>query len=148
MSMSAWTYGTEAAAGQGSSSNTYDAGAGGTYSSTTNQLCGIRLKTNGGLYKVENGSETFLNWYITPNSAQSSLDEVRITSRTGDALSGQPAADGTWIAISTTRTYYNQDTDPSATGSKSTTFTLELRYNGGSVKDSASYTLNADYETV
>jgi phospholipase/lecithinase/hemolysin len=113
-----------------------------------NGAAGVRLKTNGGLYKLENGIETFLNWYITPNSAQSSLDEVRITSVTGDTLSYQSQSNDLWIAIDQTISYYNSDSNPAAGGAKSTTFTLELRYNGGSVLDSAVYTVSADYETV
>jgi hypothetical protein len=121
-------------------------------SAVATTTAGIRVGTDGFITERRGGSyfsiDTGTDWII-PHTSASSLYECRITSVSFTVGSGwlvQAAADDIWIDLSANREWSVQDTNSGAAGRKVVSFTLEIRLNGGAVLDSASYTLEADYE--
>lgn len=77
--------------------------------------------------------------WIVPNWFKDPLYEVRVTNvvtlEGSGGFTSSPIADGSWIAISADRTW--------TVAGKVLRFTLEIRYNGGAVLDSAQITLGS-----
>jgi hypothetical protein len=121
-------------------------------SSVSTTTAGIRVGTDGFITERRGGSYTSIDTstdWIIPRSAASSDYECRITSVSFTVGSGwlvQAAANDTWVDLSAHREWSVQDSNSGPAGRKVVSFTLEIRLNGGSVLDSGSYTLEADYE--
>ena len=103
----------------------------------------VREKKNSGSYDLI--SET-TDW-LRPSSSAPGLYEVRFTSISGDTgdfsattsvNTWHDFSSGSWTGTVTDSTIFF--------GGKSVTFTIEIRLDGGSVLDSAAYTLTADRE--
>jgi len=123
--------------------------SGGTAAGTTNDPVGFRFNTDGTIDKRENGSYSQVSAatdWIIPNVAAATDYEVRATSVTGDAWATSPVADDTWIDLSAAREWNVQDTNPLAGGTKSTSWTFEIRKGAGATLSSGSYSATADYE--
>ena len=108
----------------------------------------VIIRTDGTVDKIENTTTTQIDSgtdWIIPNGDASSSYEVRYTNRTGDALDGSTSlAEDTWGAISSDRYFEQRWSIGAGVGGKSSVFDLEIRFNGGSVLDSAQYQLNAE----
>ena len=104
------------------------------------QSVGVRVGSDGKLYKLINGTPTQIDtgtdWIIPNNRATSDFDVF--CSVSGDALDtgGGSEAGSVWLALSTNRDFYVTG-DPS---SASLDITLLIRYNGGSSLDSGQFT--------
>lgn len=112
----------------------------------------FKVDQNGNLYEYTGSSPTpsyqivdsATDW-VRPTSSAPGLYEVRVTGRTGDTFSSQTAADDTWHSLSSGDfVLHNERT---IIGNRSTSYTLEIRYNGGSVLASGSYTLLAEVDS-
>jgi len=103
--------------------------------------------TDGTCDKIENLTTTQIDSstdWIIPNGDASSLHEVRYTNRTGSPLDVTTSlAEDTWGFISSNR-FFEQRLDGISIEGFSSSFTVEIRYNGGSVLDSATYALNVE----
>ena len=111
---------------------------------------GIRFNSDGTVDKVENGTYTQVDSstdWIIPNGAASSLYDVRITNVVD--IGGSPegfnhasaAAEDVWINLGANREWAVENVGTGGSSSVGYTFDVEIRYNGGSVLDSASYTV-------
>ncbi len=103
------------------------------------------FRTDGTVDKIENTTTTQIDSstdWIIPNGDADSTYDVRYTSNVGDALhSSTSLSEDTWGAMSTDRFFEQRTNDIEQ---KTSTFTIEVRKDGGSVIDSASYTLNVE----
>ena len=104
----------------------------------------LKVATDGNVYEGEGTSatpsyvqiDTGTDW-IRPTAANDGLYEVRATIISGSVT----GTTGSWLTLDTDRVWYvNETVDGSAT---TASFTIEIRYNGGAVLDSATYTLQA-----
>jgi len=119
-----------------------------------NSFAGIRVNDDGTIDK-----RTSLGGYqqisastdwIIPNVLADDTYDVRIVNVVWNAGSSfwiQAAGENVWTHLGFPREWSVIDTDPTATGNQDVEFTLQIRRNGGSVIDSASFQLTADYET-
>lgn len=82
---------------------------------------GFQLNSTGKVYVNTNGSYTYLQDWVTPNSAASDY-ECYVTVSSGTLSSGTT---GAWIALSTTRDWTVVKAPP--LGSKTCTFTIDIR---------------------
>lgn len=99
---------------------------------------GYRLNSNGEVESLTNGSPVTLQQWCTPTSAAGDY-EARVTVNSGSLSSGTT---GTWLALSTSRTW---SVVQSGAGSSSCNFTVEIRRTGTTtVLDSATIDLVAD----
>lgn len=107
-----------------------------------NARAGYRLNSSGVAQElVGAGSYSTLETWLTTGDV--SLFEARVTVTSGVLSSGTT---GTWIALSTSPEWYIQDADAGPL-SASCTFTVEIRHAAsGQVLDSATITLNSDYQ--
>lgn len=115
----------------------------------TDSYARIKVDNNGNVYEssdtgtagwsiVDSGTD-----WVRPTSSAPGLYEVRFTSASNTPTSST-AAEDTWHSLSSGDfIVYNSVT---GIGVKSTNFTIEIRYNGGAVLDSASYTITAEVE--
>lgn len=98
---------------------------------------GFIFNSDGTVDIVEEGSATqhqsATDWII-PNSAASSLYEIRATLDSGNTP--DVGTIGSWEALSTNREWSFTDTS-----NKTCSLTIEIRINGGTVLDSATYNL-------
>lgn len=117
--------------------------------SPTDSYARLKVDDDGNMYKsTDTGSASWsqidssTDW-IVPEASSPGLYEVRFTGASNTPTSST-AAEDTWHSLSSGDfIIYNSETT-NGTATKSTTFTIEIRYNGGSVLDSASYTLTAE----
>ena len=111
-------------------------------------LAGVKANSDGTMQQRKGGLFTQIDAstdWIIPNGAASSLYEVRYTNVSGNFGSFTPAAAvDTWIDLGADRQWLL--TNGTAIYA-SRTFTLEIRYNGGAVLSSASYTIAAQVST-
>jgi hypothetical protein len=118
--------------------------------SPTDSYARIRIDNDGNVYEsADSGSpsysqvDTATDW-LRPAGNAPGLYEVRFTSATNTPTFAT-ATEDTWHSLSSGDfTIYNSET---GIGTKATTFTIEIRHNGGSVLASASYTLTAFVES-
>lgn len=117
---------------------------------TSPRSAGIRVNIDGTIDSFRSGAyaqiDASTDWII-PNVGASSSYDVRVTSVvfvTG-SWGTTPGTDGNWFDLGSNRLWEVSDNDSSSNGTVDVTFTLEIRFNGGSVLDSASYRLVADY---
>ena len=104
--------------------------------SPTNALASYSLESDGDI--VTHAGDTG-DW-ITPKAAAGAAYEARVTIISGTLTSG---TSGSWLALSTTRTWTRARTIDVA-GTDTCEFTLEIRQAaGGLVLDTATITLNA-----
>ena len=108
----------------------------------------LKIDDDGNIYKSEDTGveswvqiDTATNW-LRPAGKAPGLYEVRHTSVTGTALDFATAAVDTWHALSG-GDYIVYQSVLAPPVSSSTTLTIEIRYNGGAVLSSASYTMAA-----
>jgi len=109
----------------------------------------IRVDNNGNMYKSQDiGTASWVqidtvNDWVRPTTESPGLYEVRFTAASNTPTSST-AAEDTWHSLSSGDfTIYNSRL---AVGIKTTNFTIEIRLDGGSVLDSASYTCFAEVE--
>lgn len=98
----------------------------------------VEFRTNGGIYNhlgVKIGS------WIFPNEKASSLWEIRASN--GSPGNPDYGTMNTWLALSVNRSWANEEL---GIGSDSDSFDIELRYNGGAVVATATYTVNAEVD--
>ena len=106
------------------------------------------MLTNGGEERYETEQEAnpdyaelFGNW-VTPTSSASNY-ECRMTQNSGDTLTNSSGL-GTWLALSSTRSWEYLVTD--VQGSRSGNFTIEIRpAGGGAVLDSSTFSISANW---
>lgn len=106
----------------------------------------IRIDDYGNMYLQKNfGSyaqvDTATDW-VRPASKAPGLYECRYTNHSGDPVSATKAED-TWHTLSTSE--FIVSISMTAEGTKSASFTLQIRLNGGPVLASGSYSLTATY---
>ena len=106
--------------------------------------CGIRVTTTGYVQQYQSTTASWVNVdattdWIDPHTAADSTYYVRVTSVTGDAFTSSPGTNGNWFAISSNRAW--ELTASAGTGTKSTSFTLQISKPSGTVLDGGSYTL-------
>lgn len=117
--------------------------------SPTDSYARIKVDNDGNVYEsVDTGTaswtqvDTGTDW-VRPTTSAPGLYEVRFTASNNTPTSSTVAED-VWHSLSSGDfIVYNSIT---GTGQKSSTFTIEIRYDGGSVLDSASYTITAEVE--
>lgn len=126
---------------------------GGTGSS---DYAGVRFNQDGtidshiGLTYSQISSAT--DWVI-PNAHGLGNHYIRFTSLTGDTLTGNTGAfsggEDVWGELITVGECWVEDSNPTAAGALSSTFTVEIATDSGgtNVVASGSFTLTADYET-
>jgi hypothetical protein len=105
---------------------------------------GYRLENDGDIH-VSNGLGVYsdVGDWVTPTSAAGGDFECRATITSGTLTSGSSAS-GSWLALSTTRTWFVEQT---TIGVKTCIFTLEIRRTSdGTVLDTATIELNAEVE--
>jgi hypothetical protein len=103
-----------------------------------NATARYRLNSNGEVESLINGFTTTLEQWCTPTSAAGNY-EARVTVNSGSLSSGTT---GTWLALSTSRTW---SVVQSSVGSSSCNFTVEIRRTGTTtVLDSATIDLVAE----
>ncbi len=118
-----------------------------------NSNSGIRVNTDGTIdsaKRTDGAANTYAqinastDWII-PNGAANSDYEVRITGLTLDGnhtWASQAAAENTWVDLSVNREWIINGT---VAGLDATTFTLEIRYNGGATLDTAAISLETEH---
>jgi hypothetical protein len=109
----------------------------------------IKVDNDGNMYKSQDGGSTSwsqidsTNDWVRPTTSAPGDYEVRFTSASNTPTSST-AAEDTWHDLDTGDfIIYNSRT---SVGTKNTNFTIEIRENGGSVLDSASYTCHAQVQ--
>jgi hypothetical protein len=120
--------------------------------SPTDSYARLKIDDDGNTYRsLDTGSASWFqinngtDW-VRPTGSAPGLYEVRWTNATGTVTSSTVAED-TWHDLSTSDfIIYNSFTGP--IGTKSTTFDIEIRLDGGSVLDSASYTITAETDDL
>lgn len=120
--------------------------------SPTDSYARLKVDDDGNVYRsLDTGTPSWVqigtvdDW-VRPTTSSPGLYEVRWTGATG-TVSSSTVAEDTWHSLSTSDfTIYNSFIGP--IGTKSTTFTIEIRLDGGSVLDSASYTLTAETDDL
>ncbi len=106
--------------------------------SPANSTQTYRLNSNGKVFDVKNGSASFIEDWVTPNSAASGY-EAFVTVTSGTLSSG---TSGAWVALSSTRDWSVTRT---GIGINACTFTVDIRKVGTStVLDSATIDLTAE----
>lgn len=99
------------------------------------QVASFALESDGDI--AVNGSD--VGDWLDPKASAPSLYEVRATIVSGSLTSGTA---GSWLALSTTRTWTR--TDPANDGiTEICVLTIEIRYNGGPVLATSTVTLEA-----
>lgn len=106
-------------------------------SSAGTATAAYRLGSNGKVYQVINGTQTFIEDWCVPNTSAGNY-EARVTVTSGSLTSGTT---GTWLALTSTRDWALQET--SSGNTSLCTFTVEIRPTGGSALDSATINLEA-----
>jgi len=119
--------------------------------SPTDSFARLKVDDDGIMYESEdNGAaswspiDTPSNWIDIKASAPG-LYEVRYTALAGDALDFNTAAEDAWHSLSDGDFILYQSVV--GIGDQSSTFTLQIRLDGGPVLASASYTLNAEVDS-
>lgn len=99
------------------------------------------INTDGTLDKSEDDVTTQIDSatdWIIPNSSADALYEMRFVSFVGDAFStDELGGENNWTAISTNR----ELALPGDVASKSCSFTLEVRFNGGPTIDTGAFSI-------
>ena len=107
-------------------------------------LAGIRFNADGTVDEYVGGSFSQIasatDW-IRPTDEASSLYEVAYWGASGEPFSVQASSEGSWINLGSDRLYYMRA--DSGEGANSITCTFGIRYDGGSVIDSATFTITA-----
>lgn len=104
---------------------------------------GVIFRANGKVAKTVNGTESQIDAstdWIIPNDEATSLYEVRYTGGT-ETWTVKAANQDTWTDLSTDREWRVENNVGDITAN---IVTFEIRFNGGSVLDSATYTCRAD----
>ena len=108
----------------------------------------LRVDNNGNIYKIEDTTVTQIDTvddWIRPTSDASSSYDVKYDFVSGDALDPSTSlADGVWGALGADKFFEQRWALGAGVGSKSTVITISIRFLGGSVLDSANYTLTAE----
>lgn len=104
----------------------------------------VRISTDGNIYVADGASEVQANAttdWVRPTTASSSLYEVKWDFLSGDTPNaGNMAVEGTWYALSIDRTVGLSVGVPIL---DTCDLTISIRYDGGSVLDSATFTIRA-----
>ena len=123
-----------------------------THDTDVTATAGIRFNSDGTVDKREGSSytqvDTSTDW-IDPNGAADSTYDVRITSvvwTNGSSFFVEAASEDVWIDLGSDREWSVQDTQSSGLGRKTVSFTVEIRKDEGAVIDSATYSLDANYQ--
>jgi hypothetical protein len=113
------------------------------------QTAGFRVSTNGYIHSYDGSTytpvDTGTDWIIPRYKADSTY-ECRVTNVTGSAWTSAAAANDTWIALTSDRLWYVQDSDSGPAGIKQTNFDIQIRKSGGPVLATGSYYVEADYD--
>jgi len=108
------------------------------------------IDNDGNVYKRSNfGTYTQVDSstdWVRPTTSSPGLYEVRFTGLTGSALFTSTAAEDAWHSLSSGDFILRQRVLGGGFDSAISTFTVEIRLNGGAVLSSASYTLNVSTE--
>lgn len=108
--------------------------------------CSIIFRSDGTVDKIEGATTTQIDSgtdWIIPNGDASSDYDVRatsISSGTSDTFAAEGAAEDVWIDLGSDREW--RFTESSPFGAHDISCTFEIRFDGGSVLDSASYTFD------
>lgn len=115
----------------------------------TDSYARLKIDNDGNIYQSrDNGSASWsqidtVNDWVRPTSSAPGDYEVRFTSASNTPTSSTKT-ENTWHNLDTGDfIIYNSIT---GVGTKATNFTIEIRENGGSVLDSASYTCHAQVQ--
>lgn len=104
------------------------------------------VRADGTIDKIVNVTTTQIDSstdWIIPNGDASSLYDVRYTGLTGDPLDASSSLnEDEWGALSSDM-FFEQRALVGTGDAFSSTFTIQVRFNGGAVLDSASYTIGA-----
>ena len=110
----------------------------------------LKVDNDGNMYKQINfGGYTQIDSstdWVRPTTSSPGLYEVRYTGLTGSAIFTGTTAEDTWHSMSSGDWILRQRQLGGGFDSTSSTFTVEIRLNGGAVLDSASYTLTCNTE--
>lgn len=108
-----------------------------TFGGTSNSS--IRLENDGDIVTIGTTAGTVdVGDWVTPKSAAGATYEARLTVNSG-SITG--SATGSWLALSTTRTWTTQRI---ATGVATANVTLEIRHASGTVLASATFNITAE----
>ena len=111
--------------------------SGETVSNVLTGVASLFLNADGTMDKTDFGGRVQIDAatdWIIPNSSASADFDMRYTNLVGDALSTEPAAEDTWINCGAER-------EMTISGSKTSTFDIEIRDPSGSTVASTSYSL-------
>ena len=111
---------------------------------------GLKIDNNGNVYEYEGTSAT-PSWsqidssadWVRPATSVPGLYEVRYTAVSGPSLWSETAAVNVWHDLSG-GDYILMQRETTADSANNSLVTIEIRYNGGSVLDSANYRLWAE----
>ncbi len=114
--------------------------------------CGIEIRTDGTMYSITGDTGTggpvfsqifsSTDWIIPNSAASKRTYHVRMTKNSGDTLAGGSSAEGSWIELDDTKSWYLTRT---LAGAEDYNGTLEISADGGStVLDSATYIFDLD----
>jgi len=111
----------------------------------------IVVRSDGTIDKIENATVTQIDSgtdWIIPNGDASSLYEVKYDLDIGDTLDASTdLADGIWGALGADK-FFEQRATFYPDQDRASTITISIRFNGGSVLDSATFILEAQAITI
>jgi len=113
------------------------------------QYAGITVGSNGYIYKIDDTGTNLVNTstdWVIPHGDNDGLYEVRVTNvvdtgGVGGDWDTKPTTDDTWIAISSNRTWQVKGVAEYGADSMGRDFDMEIRYDGGPVLATASFSL-------